>query len=209
MTAADSASDDPDAHARHWEESALRWHDTADQRYPARGAFWDLFVSELDGAFTRPPRVLELGAGPGFLAERILSRVPVETYALVDISPAMHSLARARLAAHASRTRFLTADYGAADWTDGLDTYDVLVSLQAIHEVRRKERVAGVYRAVRNHLAPGAVALICDRCLTPEHPGDEVLHMTATEHELALRDGGFSDVRTLRHAGELAMFRAA
>jgi SAM-dependent methyltransferase len=205
----ETGRDDASANARHWEQSAQHWLDTADDRYPARAAFWPLFADELRTAFVRPPRVLELGAGPGMLAERLLGAVPVETYALVDVSPAMHALARARLAPHAARTRFITADYGASDWTQGLGSYDALVSLQAIHEVRRKERVPAVYRAARAHLTQGAVALICDRCLSAEHPGDETLHMTAPEHERALREGGFEEVRLLARAGELAMFRAA
>ncbi len=196
------------ANARRWEDGAQRWAETADERYPARGAFWDLFTGELAIGFERPPRVLELGSGPGFLAERILGAIPVETYTLVDVSPAMHALARNRLKAHAAETRFVIADYSAPAWSRNLATYEALVSLQAIHEVRHKDRVPDVYRELRAHLAAGAIALICDRCLTPEHPGDETLHMTAAEHEHALAAGGFQDVRLLRQVGELALFRA-
>ncbi len=207
--AAEATPDEAADNARRWEESADRWARTADERYPARDAFWRLFIDELAAAVTRPPRILELGSGPGFLAERILAAVPVESYTLIDVSPAMHALAQARLANHAPRTRFVAADFGAAGWTDGLGMHDALVSLQAIHEVRHKTRVPAVYRAARAHLAPGAVALICDRCLSPEHPGDETLHMTADEHIAALLAGGFSQARLLCQAGDLAMFRAS
>jgi SAM-dependent methyltransferase len=203
--AADEAADN----ARRWEESAQRWAETADERYPARGAFWDLFTAELAAHFDRPVRVLELGSGPGFLAQRILAATPVASYTLVDVSPAMHDLAKARLGAYADKTAFVTADYGAAEWADGLGRFDALVSLQAVHEVRHKDRVPGVYRALQPHLDDGAVALICDRCLSPEYPGDESLHMTLTEHERALSSGGFGDIRLLRQAGELALFRAS
>jgi hypothetical protein len=53
------------------------------------------------------------------------------------------------------------------------------------------------------------MALICDRCLSPEHPGDQTLHMTADEHVAALLAGGFGQARLLFRAGELAMFRAS
>lgn len=207
MVAANAPSDAAD-NARRWEESAQRWAETADERYPARGAFWDLFTAEMAAAFDRPARVLELGSGPGFLAQRILVALPVASYTLVDVSPAMHRLAKARLSAHADKTVFVTADYGGADWTGGLDRFDALVSLQAVHEVRHKDRVPGVYRALQPHLDDGAVALICDRYISPDHPGDESLHMTLAEHERALADGGFRDIRLLHKVGELALFRA-
>lgn len=196
------------ANARRWQEGAAHWAETADARYPARDVFWDLFTGALTETFDRPVRILELGSGPGFLAERILAAAAVSTYTLVDISPAMHDLARARLAGDADKLVFVTANYGLPGWTEGLGQFDAVVSLQAVHEVRLKERVGPLYAALRPHLAPGGLALICDRCLTPEHPGDETLHMTRTEHEQALTEGGFTDVRLVRTAGELAMFRA-
>ena len=194
--------------AGRWEDGAAHWAETADARYPARGAFWDTFTRELAGVFGRPVRILELGSGPGFLAERILRAGAASAYTLVDISPAMHDLARARLAAHGDRLVFVTANYGRPGWDDGLGAFDAVVSLQAVHEVRRKDRVAPLYAALRPRLEPGGLALICDRYLTAEHPGDETLHMTRAEHEAALREGGFSDVRMLHAAAELAMFRA-
>jgi trans-aconitate methyltransferase len=36
----------------------------------------------------------ELGSGPGFLAERLLRRLPDAHYTALDFSPAMHELAR-------------------------------------------------------------------------------------------------------------------
>ena len=196
------------ANAERWEAGAAHWAETADLRYPARGAFWTLFTDALAERFAQPPRILELGSGPGFLAERILATLPVQSYTLVDISPAMHELARRRLAADAARLKFVAANYGLPGWTEGLGRFDAVVSLQAVHEVRLKQRVAPLYAALRDHLAPGGLALICDRCLSPDHPGDETLHMTRTEHEAALAEGGFSEIRLLHAQAELAMFRA-
>ncbi len=193
--------------AKRWEDGATHWAATADERYPARHAFWDLFTTELVGGFGRRIRILELGSGPGFLAQRILRAGVASTYTLVDISPAMHGLARARLSDQADKLVFVTANYGLPGWNEGLGPFDAIVSLQAVHEVRQKERVGPLYAALRRRMTSGGLALICDRYLTPEHPGDTEMHMTRAEHEAALVQGGFGDVRLLHAAAELAMFR--
>ena len=119
--------------ARRWQEGAAHWADTADARFPAREAFWDLFTDTLADRFDQPVRIVELGSGPGFLAERILNGVAVSAYTLVDISPAMHALARVLLAGASDKLSFVTANYGLPGWTEGLGQFDAVVSLQAIH----------------------------------------------------------------------------
>ena len=62
------------AQARQWER------DTIEAR-PWRPEFFAAFVSALNGKFHRPFTILELGSGPGHLAERILSECAVANYA--------------------------------------------------------------------------------------------------------------------------------
>ncbi len=51
--------------------------------------------------------VLDLGAGPGFLAQFLLGVMPDLELTLLDFSAPMHDLARVRLAEHLHQVRFL------------------------------------------------------------------------------------------------------
>ena len=89
------------ADARSWAESALA-------RRPVRPEFFDAFAREVgrDDA-----RVLELGSGPGFLAQHLLRAWPGLDYAALDFSPAMHQLAAERLGERAARVRFVERSF--------------------------------------------------------------------------------------------------
>jgi trans-aconitate methyltransferase len=72
---------------------ARAWAATAEQR-PGRNEILNRITQEAE-RLTRPgDRILELGSGPGFLAERLLRRLPDAHYTALDFSPAMHELAR-------------------------------------------------------------------------------------------------------------------
>ncbi|MSR11414.1 MAG: class I SAM-dependent methyltransferase [Gammaproteobacteria bacterium] len=67
---------------------------------------------------TLPPgaRVLELGAGPGYLADFVLQSCPnLESYTLLDFSEHMLELSQKRLAGFEA-ARFVKADFKAQDW---------------------------------------------------------------------------------------------
>ena len=71
---------------------------------------------------TLPPgtRLLELGSGPGLLAECILDRCPnVASYTLLDFSEHMLRLSRDRLERFPA-AQFVTANFTAPNWTDAL-----------------------------------------------------------------------------------------
>src|ERR687885_538106 len=72
------------------------WEGIANSKRPFRLQFFELFAAEILPLIE--PRILELGSGPGFLAEHILKRCPVAAYHLFDFSPHMLELSRARLA---------------------------------------------------------------------------------------------------------------
>jgi ubiquinone/menaquinone biosynthesis C-methylase UbiE len=64
---------------------------------PWRVQFFEKFITELRALDGAPLRILELGAGPGFLAQNILEAIPTVKYTMLDFSQAMHDLARERL----------------------------------------------------------------------------------------------------------------
>ena len=84
-------------------------------------------------------RILELGGGPGLLAEAILERSPVADYTLLDFSPPMLAMARRRVGAYPF-TAFALADFLDPCWAAGLGTFDAIVTMQAVHELRHKRR---------------------------------------------------------------------
>ena len=74
-------------------------------RDPMRRRFADVV-----GALPNGARVLELGAGPGYLAESVLESCPhLGSYTLLDFSDHMLKLSRARLASTARSSSISTA----------------------------------------------------------------------------------------------------
>jgi cyclopropane fatty-acyl-phospholipid synthase-like methyltransferase len=165
-------------------------------RVPMRTRFAEL-IARL------PPRsrVLELGSGPGLLAECILERCPnLKSYTLLDFSEHMLSLSRARLHRFPV-AQFVNANFRAPDWTEALDPpYTAVVAMQSVHEIRHKRYMPALYRQLRQLLPPGGMVAVCD--WTPED-GDELwrrsLFLTLEDQMAALVSAGFSGV-VLDHA---------
>ena len=80
------------------------WVSVANSKRPFRLEFFHAFVSEL--AVLRNPKVLDVGSGPGFLAERVLAACDVASYHLFDFSPRMLELSRAHLSDFGERAVF-------------------------------------------------------------------------------------------------------
>src|SRR5215470_16142618 len=100
-----------------WDDASYvaEWAASAQQR-PHRPAVLDA----LSNALPRDARiVVELGSGPGFLAEHLLAgHDAIEQYVLVDGSQPMHDLASARLAHDVARVRHVDADFRTPQWVD-------------------------------------------------------------------------------------------
>ena len=136
-------------------KDAAEWAATAMTKRPWRVDFFARFAEHVLALAGR--RVLELGSGPGFLAEVILRSVPGVDYTLLDYSAAMHELAIERLGELGRSARFACADFRRRDWMNGLSRFDAVVTMQAVHELRHKSRAEGLHRQARGLLAPGGV----------------------------------------------------
>ena len=141
---------------------AETWADSSMVKRPYREEFFRAFVQQLMPLCSMPSNVLELGSGPGFLAQRIHEACPLVEYTALDFSPAMHTLARTRLGPLGARVRFLEADFKGSGWSTRLPRYEAVVTMQAVHELRHKGHASRFYQAVRELLIPGGVFLICD-----------------------------------------------
>jgi SAM-dependent methyltransferase len=80
----------------------------AESKLAYRIEFFDAFAGAILGHRHAIHQVLELGSGPGFLADYILSRCPaIDEYTLLDFSPAMLQLSRERLRSFGNRVGLL------------------------------------------------------------------------------------------------------
>jgi SAM-dependent methyltransferase len=186
-------------------DEAKVWAETANVKRPWRTDFFDAIVASLSGRGCRT--VLELGSGPGFLAATIVREMPEVAYTLLDWSPAMHDLARARLGMTPG-VRFVTTDFTRADWIADLGTFDAIVTVQAVHELRHKRHAVGLHRAVRTVLEPDGIYLVCDHVVGSEGMANASLYMTLREHCEALHAAGFGEVKTILEKKGLVLHRA-
>ena len=185
-------------------EGAKKWADNAERRRPVRAQIRQAIGERLE-MLAPGSRVLELGSGPGFLAEHVLSRCPqLASYTLFDFSEPMLEMSRARLGRFPA-ARFVAGDFRAEDWTHHVaGIYDAVVTMQAVHEVRHKRHVSRLYRQIRGLLAPGGLFLVCDRTPEDDSPRSMALFMTAQEQVMTLNEAGFLDVRLVMAADALA-----
>ena len=184
---------------------ARPWAETALAKRPARPEFFDEFAREIgrDGA-----RVLELGSGPGFLADHLLRAWPALAYVALDFSPAMHELAAARLGERAADVRFVQRSFRDAEWADGLGEFDVVVTHQALHELRHKDHATALHAQVRPLLSAGGRYLVCDHYLGGDGLSNDQLYMTVAQQREALLRAGFASVEPVLVKGGLALHRA-
>ncbi|MHB8892346.1 MAG: class I SAM-dependent methyltransferase [Candidatus Limnocylindrales bacterium] len=105
------------------------------------------------------PAILEVGPGPGHLAERLLVLLPDGHWTGLDIDRAMLDAARRRLADEGfeARSRAVEGDVAALPFEDA--SFDLVVSSLSAHHW--PDAAAG-FRGIRRVLRPGATALVFD-----------------------------------------------
>jgi SAM-dependent methyltransferase len=188
---------------------AREWADGTNARRPWRMEFFSTFaqlVSAISNGERR--RILELGSGPGFLAEALLSSLPNVDYVGLDNSPAMHFLARERLGEDASRATLIERSFKDGDWPAALGTFDFVVTNQAVHELRHKRHAPGLHAQVKQVLNAGGVYLVCDHFLGEGAMTNAELYMTREEQREALRLAGFSTIEVVLQKGDLILHKA-
>jgi cyclopropane fatty-acyl-phospholipid synthase-like methyltransferase len=188
-------------------EEAEAWAETANRKRPWRKEFFAAIAEALRGLQRPSMAVLELGSGPGYLAEVVLRALPDARYTLLDSSPAMQSLARARVGSTAG-AQFVTADFRTSGWADSLGVFDAVVSVQAVHELRHKRHAVLLHQTVYRLLQPDGSYLVCDHVLGPDGMSNGELYMTISEQEDALEIAGFRDVSVLLEKAGLVLHRA-
>ncbi len=187
---------------------AIEWEQTALDKRPWRTEFFKRFAGAIAAASPPVRTVLELGSGPGFLAEHLLATSFDIHYVLLDFSPAMHQLAKARLGAWEERVEFVERSFKEPDWTHGLDPYDCIVTNQAVHELRHKCHATALHAQARSLLGAGGTYLLCDHFVGEGGMQNTDLYMTIEEQRQALLNAGFTSVQQLLTNGGLVLHKA-
>jgi tRNA (cmo5U34)-methyltransferase len=149
-----SAAEVFDAHADAYDDRLRR------ALVPEFDAFYDAAVAALALSLRPPLAVLDLGAGTGLLAQRVLDAHPRASLTLLDGAPGMLARARARLG---DRCRYREGDF-AEVLPEG--PWDAIVSALAIHHLPDAGKRA-LFASVRAALAPGGVFVNAEQVLAP------------------------------------------
>ena len=178
------------AQARAWVEETVRGR-------PYRSRFFAAFASALNEQFDKPIDILELGSGPGHLAEVILQHCAVASYVALDFSAAMHDLARARLVPFLDRVEFIERDFRIPGWGANLRNFAAVVTLQAAHETRHKRHLVSFLAAARERLTSDGTLLYCDHYMEPGSGKNPDLMLERDAQPVALLEAGFSGIKRL------------
>lgn len=137
------------------------------------------------------PSILEVGPGPGHLAERLLAALPGAHWMGLDVDGAMLEAAERRLERAGTRDRatLVEADVAAMPFPD--DTFDLVVSSLSAHHWPDPERG---FAEIRRVLRPGGVALVYD---LPKSWG----HLETGHRGIRAADAAFTPSEAVRVRG--------
>ena len=146
-------------HEFHDEEYVTGWA-TRFAPTPERLALFDAILSELTRRISPTSRVVELGIGPGYLADHLLRAMPSIRYYGVDFSGPMLAIAQHRLELHSDRVAYVQADLVRDRWwTDIHGPIDAIVSTWALHDLGSKADIEVVYESCAQALRDGGMLL--------------------------------------------------
>lgn len=188
------------------ELDARAWAESANSIRPWRTNFFEAIANAIDPSTGL--RVLELGSGPGFLAEHILRRCPRAELVLLDFSEPMHRLAGERLKDHADRVTCVCRSFKDPEWMSGLGSFDHVVTNQAVHELRHKRHAEPLHRQVHGVLRDGGSYLVADHYFGDDGMKKEGLYMTVEEQRQALLSAGFTTLTELLRQNGMVLHRA-
>lgn len=187
---------------------AEEWARTAQQR-PGREDVFNEFARQLKSLNKSPLHILELGSGPGYLALHLLENIKGLHLSLLDFSDAMHDLAKQRLQPYSEHCEYITRDFKLPRWHQGLQTYDAVITNQAVHELRHKRHASKLHSQVKPLLADDGVYLVCDHFYGEGGLKHDQLYMSIEEQARALQQGGYDNIELALKTGSLALHQAS
>lgn len=138
-----------------------RWDDQQNGYMPDREERFTALIDAVEAAAGRAdPLVLDLGAGPGSLAVRLLGRMPAATVIAIDADPLLLALGRAAYPGRAG-LRFADLDLRSPGWAGRLGLSrpaDAAVSTTALHWLTAPA-LRAMYAELATVLRPGGLLL--------------------------------------------------
>ena len=186
-------------HEFHDPEFVAGW---ADRFAPTakRLELFNIVLSELTPRIPPDGIVVELGIGPGYLADQLLGQLPGIQYVGVDFSSPMLDIAQQRLAPYSSRIAYVQADLVNDDWwTNIAAPVNAIVSTWALHDLGSQESVELVYRHCAQVLPYGGILLNGD-FIKPDNAKNEYEpgRFEIEKHIAMLRRAGFNSADCLK-----------
>lgn len=170
---ADDAQDVPYGEDWHSVAEVEAWSAAADRKRPWRSQFRDAIAGYV-AALGSGARVLELGSGPGLLAENVLARCPgLAGYTLLDFSEPMLALSRDRLSRFSSAS-FLCEDFRADAWVERVGApFDESARSQSLYMTESEQvqaLTAGGFMGVEVVLSVSKLVLYVARRTSEQEP---------------------------------------
>jgi hypothetical protein len=103
-------------------------------------------------------------------------------------------------------SNFLQRDFREPDWSAALASFDAVVTLQAVHEVRHVTKVPALLAQARQCLFPSGILLCCDHYFAVGKNPELLLDRGAQLRAIA--GAGFTAVERLLDQGGMALYRA-
>lgn len=192
---------------------ALEWAEEVNVKRPWRYEFFSMYVAEIKSLNLKKTKILEIGAGPGYLAKILLENIESLEYTALDFSEAMHELSRKNLGSFASKANYLTANFKDSGWYNVCqhETFDVVIIHQALHELRHKDFAKEFHIEVRNHLLnTNSLYIVTDHIVKNEEGmKNKDLYMTIDEHINTFSLAGFKSVELLKEKNALCSFKVS
>jgi SAM-dependent methyltransferase len=182
------------------------WAEEADRLRPWRAQIRD-HIARRVATLPQGVRVLELGAGPGFLAHRVLQSCPhLEAYTLLDFSEPMLALGRERLVEFPAAS-FVRASFKSEEWPRRVGgPFDCILSMQAVHELRSKRHALRLYEQAYHVLAEPGRIMMCDHTPFDDSLRSTALYMTEGEQLEALAEARFTNLRIELRMDSLVLY---
>ena len=146
-------------------------HEFADEEYvegwadrfvptSERLELFNIILSELKSHIPPNGCVVELGIGPGYLADHLLKAMPDIQYFGIDFSAPMLDIARQRLRPHSARIVYIQAGLVKDHWWTGITMpVHAIVSTWALHDLGSQENVEAVYKSCAHVLHDNGILL--------------------------------------------------
>lgn len=167
---------------------------------PQRLSLFNTIAKNITNEKKEAISILELGIGPGYLADHLLKELVKVDYVGLDFSESMLRIAARRTINTKNKISFIQADLINENWPDKLKkSPDIVVSTWTLHDLFNKDNIFNVYKSVIELLPKGGLLLNGD-FIKPEESNHEYEggRIRPSEHIKLLQLAGFSSVKCLK-----------